>query len=66
MDMELDLHLELTPSPKNDLTLVLCLVIKTLNGSHYKNVWLVPEVHISGIHEKKFKMEFIAEKGIDQ
>ena len=63
----MDPDLELTPPTEIDLTLVIICWLKTLDGSSCKNVYLVPQLHMSGIHMKKFKkLELTAENGIDQ
>ena len=41
--------------PKNWLHFGTHMVIKTLDGSSCKKLQLVPQLHISGIHVKKFK-----------
>ena len=48
MDLDLDLDPELTP--KSLPHFGTHMVIKTLDGSNCKNVSLVPQLHISGIH----------------
>ena len=66
MVLELYPDLELTPQkwPYIDTH----MVIKILDGSSSKNIWLLPQLYISGIHYKIVfkKTEFTAENGVDQ